>query len=85
MVILVDVLDMEEVDTSKDDDEMEGDSGDAVEEDVAVVEAVALAKVDGTLYVLVEYPPGATHELGGASVATRLNLPVVNVLLSSTI
>lgn len=93
MAILMDVLNMEEVDTSEDDEEVEGDFGDAVEEDVAVVEAVVLddeddafdvAEVDGTLYVLVEYA-GPTHEVGGVSLASRLNLPVVKEELSSTI
>ena len=85
MTILMDLLDIEEEDTSEDDDDEEGDSGDAAEEDVAVVEAVALDEVDGTLYVLVEYVPGPTHEAGGFSLATRLKGPAVNEELSSKI
>ena len=78
--ILIDVLSMEEVDASEDDEEGKAVFADEVEEDDVVEGVVALDEVDdafdvdeldGTLKVVETLGP--SQSLGAVSAATRLN------------
>ena len=89
--IVIDVLDVEEVDTLE-DDESKDDFADEVEEDMVVVEVVTLdevddacdvAEVDETGNVIEEAAAGALQSLGTSSFATRRNFLLMAMVCES--